>query len=207
MKDTKPIQRYQIFSENEEDGISPSYQKIKKIGLPENLHGKCVLDIGSNEGFYCFECEKRGARVIGIESNSGFIQLARKRKNELSSFVNFKQLDWRMIKDLNYKFDLVLFLAAFHYIKNYQLEMLRDVYNRMNAGGLFILEVGLLDKDEGKFLIEDVPRPLSGDVCQFTNKFTIEKLVKDAGFSKIDFYGEGELLGDNIPRYTLHITK
>lgn len=207
MKDTKPIKKYQIFSENEEGGISPSYEKINKIGMPENLKGKCVLDIGCNEGFYCFECEKRGGKVIGIESNSEFIQLAIKRKSELSSFVNFKKLDWRKIKNLNYKFDLVLFLAAFHYIKNYQLEMLRDIYNLMNDGGLFILEVGLLDKDEGKFLIEDVPRPLSGDVCQFTNKFTIEKLVKDAGFSKIDFYGEGELLGDNIPRYTLHITK
>lgn len=36
-------------------------------GLPKNLHGKTVLDIGVASGFFAFEFEKRGASVLGTE--------------------------------------------------------------------------------------------------------------------------------------------
>ena len=105
---------------------------------------------------------------------------------------------------IKYKFDLVLFLAAFHYIKDNQLEVLTNIYNKLSQNGTLILEIGLLDKDEGKFLVENVKRP-AGDVCQFTNKFTIEKLLHDAGFQSVLFYGEGwDIRGDNVPRYVIH---
>ncbi len=197
---------YQSFS-SESDSDSRSYEKLMKLGIPEDLKGKIVLDLGCNEGFFCFECEKRGAKVIGIEGKEKWYDLALKRKNILSSFVNFINDDWNCIPLLNYKFDLVLFLAAFHYIKNNQLEMLRSVYHKINNDGLLILEVGLLNKNEGTFLIEDVTRPV-GDVCQFTNKFTIEKLLKDAGFRDITIYGHGTaVIGDDIPRYVIHARK
>jgi len=129
------------------------------------------------------------------------------QKKRKSSSVEFLNIDWREITKLESKFDVVLFLAAFHYIDGYQLDMLRSIYKLLNEDGLFILEVGLLDKNEGHFLIEDVARPLSHDICQFTNKYTIEKLLRYVGFKKIDYFGEGEKLGDGIPRYTLHIRK
>jgi len=208
IKDIVPMKkRYQTFSENEKEGISPSFLKISKLGLPEELDGKNVLDIGCNEGFYCFECEKRGAKVIGIESGKVWFTLAMEQKKRKSSSVEFLNIDWREITKLESKFDVVLFLAAFHYIDGYQLDMLRSIYKLLNEDGLFILEVGLLDKNEGHFLIEDVARPLSHDICQFTNKYTIEKLLRYVGFKKIDYFGEGEKLGDGIPRYTLHVRK
>ena len=101
---------YQSFS-SESDSNSHSSEKLMKLGIPEGLKGKIVLDIGCNEGFFCFECEKRGAKVIGIEREKKWYDLALKRKNILSSFVNFINDDWNCILLLNYKFDLVLFLA------------------------------------------------------------------------------------------------
>ena len=208
IKEIIPVkQRYQIFSENEKGGISPSFLKISKLGFPKKLDGKNVLDIGCNEGFYCFECEKRGAKVTGIESGELWFTLATEQKKKKSSSVEFLHMDWRKIAKLENKFDLVIFLAAFHYIDGYQLDMLRSIYKLLNEDGLFILEIGLLDKNEGRFLIEDVVRLLSHDICQFTNKYTIEKLLRYVGFKKIDYFGKGEKLGDEIPRYVLHIRK
>ena len=55
--------------------------------------------------------------------------------------------------------------------------------------------------------MENVKRP-AVDVCQFTNKFTIEKLLHDAGFQSVLFYGEGwDIRGDNVPRYVIHAKK
>lgn len=194
---------YQIFSEKG-IGDSKSYEKLQKLGIPENLSGKNALDLGCNEGFYCFECEKRGAKCVGIEKDPYWFNEAKKNKEKFSSFVTFLNDDWNSLPSLNYKFDLVLFLAAFHYIKDNQLEVLTNIYNKLSQNGTLILEIGLLDKDEGKFLIENVKRP-AGDVCQFTNKFTIEKLLHDAGFESVVFYGDGwDIRGDNVPRYVIH---
>ena len=197
---------YQIFSEKGV-GDSKSYEKLQKLGMPENLSGKNVLDIGCNEGFYCFECERRGAKCVGIEKDPYWYNEAKKKKGEFSSFVNFINDSWDSLPSLHYKFDLVLFFAAFHYIKDNQLEVLTNIFNRLNKNGTLILEIGLLDKEDGKFLIENVKRP-AGDVCQFTNKFTIEKLLHDAGFGSVVFHGKGwDIRGDDVPRYVIHAKK
>jgi len=194
---------YQIFSEKG-IGDSKSYEKLQKLGIPEKLAGKNVLDLGCNEGFYCFECERRGAKCVGIEKDPYWYNEAIKNRDKFSSFVNFINYSWDSLPSLDYKFDLVLFLAAFHYIKDNQLEVLTNIFNRLNENGTLILEIGLLDKEDGKFLIENVKRP-AGDVCKFTNKFTIKKLLKDAGFQNVEFYGKGwDIRGDNIPRYVIH---
>lgn len=40
---------------------------LDKYGLPENLNGKTVLDIGAASGFFSFEFEQRGAQVTATE--------------------------------------------------------------------------------------------------------------------------------------------
>jgi tRNA (mo5U34)-methyltransferase len=40
---------------------------LKYYGIPENLQGKTVLDIGAASGFFSFEFERRGARVTAID--------------------------------------------------------------------------------------------------------------------------------------------
>jgi len=166
-----------------------------------------VLDIGCNEGFYCFECERRGAKVVGIEKNIIWYSLALERRNEFSSFVNFVNMDWNDLSTLNYKFDLVLFLAAFHYLKNNQHDFLSKIYEKMKKSGLLILEIGLINKNEDQFHIEEITRP-SGEVCQYPNLFSIKKLLKDAGFRDIILYDKGhKQAGDPIPRYFIHTKK
>ena len=204
LKSKRPA--YQIFSENSR-GDSKSFEKLEKLGIPEKLENKSVLDLGCNEGFFCFECERRGARCLGIERDPHWYNQALERKNEFGSFVNFINQSWDLLPTINYKFDVAIFLAAFHYIKDNQLEVLTNVYNKLKNEGMLILEIGILEKNEGEFLVENVKRP-AGDICQFTNKFTIEKLLHDAGFDEIQYYGTGwDIRGDDIPRYVIHALK
>jgi tRNA (mo5U34)-methyltransferase len=40
---------------------------IREYGLPEDLSGQRVLDIGTFDGFWAFEMERRGARVTSLD--------------------------------------------------------------------------------------------------------------------------------------------
>src|SRR2546430_1194284 len=48
---------------------NPKLDKLPHFGLPEDMTGMRVLDIGCAEGFFSFEAERRGAReVVAIDS-------------------------------------------------------------------------------------------------------------------------------------------
>lgn len=56
------------------DGVvTPGYKtpellarELQAIDMPEDLTGRCVLDIGTWDGFYAFEAERRGARRVVV---------------------------------------------------------------------------------------------------------------------------------------------
>ena len=48
-------------------GIYDHRPFLEFYGIPENLSGKRVLDIGTASGFFAFEMEKRGAKVTATE--------------------------------------------------------------------------------------------------------------------------------------------
>jgi tRNA (mo5U34)-methyltransferase len=49
-------------------GMDKSGEKARHLGIPEDLRGKTVLDLGCWDGFFSFECEKRGAkRVVAVD--------------------------------------------------------------------------------------------------------------------------------------------
>jgi tRNA (mo5U34)-methyltransferase len=52
-------------------GADRSSRKLATIGLPDDLCGKTVLDVGAWDGFFSFEAERRGAaRVVAIDPNA-----------------------------------------------------------------------------------------------------------------------------------------
>src|SRR3954463_16061916 len=48
-------------------GIYDYRETISHFGFPENMSGMTVLDVGSATGFFAFEFERRGARVVSTE--------------------------------------------------------------------------------------------------------------------------------------------
>src|SRR6266581_1458863 len=41
--------------------------RLSLFNLPEDLRGKRVLDIGAWDGWFSFECERRGAEVLAVD--------------------------------------------------------------------------------------------------------------------------------------------
>lgn len=45
-------------------GVEAMMDDVRRIGLPEDITGRTVLDIGAYDGFYSFEAERRGASQV-----------------------------------------------------------------------------------------------------------------------------------------------
>jgi tRNA (mo5U34)-methyltransferase len=98
--------------------------KLQMLHLPDDLSGKRVLDIGCSDGFFSFECEKRGAvSVLAVDNyNSVYIDSPRGfhvAHEILQSRVEFRQAD---LFDLDSEdvgqFDLVLFLGVLYHLRH-----------------------------------------------------------------------------------------
>src|SRR5271165_7021772 len=80
--------RFRYHSIELPDGsVLPGLQSVEhlrwRLGLfelPEDLRGKRVLDIGAWDGWFSFECERRGAEVVAVDCVA------------LDTFIEAKQL-------------------------------------------------------------------------------------------------------------------
>jgi tRNA (mo5U34)-methyltransferase len=103
----------------------PLTEKLPFFGLPEDLSGKRVLDIGCAEGFFSFEAEARGAReVVAIDSFPDSIRrfniVREARQSNATAFLmNVYDLDPVRLGT----FDLVLFYGVFYHLKHPQLAL------------------------------------------------------------------------------------
>ena len=105
-------------------GVDRSERRLKGIHMPASLAGKSVLDVGTFDGFYAFEAERRGGKVVATDTavwrnpdigRHGF-DLARR---VLGSSVEDREVD---VHDLSPEtvgvFDLVLFLGVLYHLPN-----------------------------------------------------------------------------------------
>jgi tRNA (mo5U34)-methyltransferase len=105
-------------------GINDSQQILDALRLPESLDGLRVLDVGARDGFFSFECERRGAEVVAIDymppEATGF-PIA---KELVGSRVEMLQ---RNVYDLSPEefgtFDLVLFLGVLYHLRDPMLAL------------------------------------------------------------------------------------
>ncbi|HBL26088.1 MAG TPA: hypothetical protein DD490_04550 [Acidobacteria bacterium] len=129
---------------------------LDRLALPD-LHGKRVLDVGTRDGFFAFECEKRGAEVVAIDhtdpGNTGFLA-ARKI---LGSKVEYVQANvYEVAPDQIGTFDVVLFLGVLYHLRHplLALDRLRAV-----SRGLVYVESLVCDQSVFTGLLE--ARPLA----------------------------------------------
>jgi tRNA (mo5U34)-methyltransferase len=103
--------------------MSWGYQQdqLRYLALPERLDGKRVLDIGTYDGFFAFECEKRGAaEVVAVDVNPIDTRCFKLAHEVLGSRVKYHHLSvYELDKDrLGGPFDLVLFLGVFYHLRH-----------------------------------------------------------------------------------------
>ncbi|HEX6563541.1 MAG TPA: TIGR04290 family methyltransferase [Chthoniobacterales bacterium] len=101
-------------------GDFPSFkwQQIEPF-LPRDLTGWSVLDIGCNAGFYSFELAKKGAAVVGIDSDERYLRQARwaAERLKLERKPRFKRKTVYSLSGWSKTFDCVLFMGVFYHLR------------------------------------------------------------------------------------------
>jgi tRNA (mo5U34)-methyltransferase len=115
-------------------GQDNSARKLSRLGLPESLAGKTVLDVGAWDGFFSFEAERRGAqRVLATDSYSwnGSHDWGDKRGFNLARQVLGSKVEDLDIDVLELSperigtFDVVLFLGVLYHMRHPMLSVER----------------------------------------------------------------------------------
>lgn len=173
-------------------GLEPTLQKLDWIGLPQDFSGKTVLDVGAWDGFFSFECERRGAkRVLATDSHmwrqmtgrAGF-DIAREA---LGSTVESLEIDVLELapERVGGIFDVVLLLGVLYHMRDPMLALERAA---SVTGERMIVETQLD--------LLDVPRPamafypfdeLAGDASNWVgpNLLGVEAMLRATGFREV----------------------
>lgn len=174
-------------------GYKDTPTEVNVLGLPDDLTGKTVLDVGTYDGFYAFEAERRGAaRVVATDSWTWNWSGSDARRNfdlaheVLGSAVEPMEVSVEELtpERLGGTFDVVLFLGVLYHAPN-PVGYLHNV--RRVTGGMVIVEtaVDLLDVE--------VPAAayypgelMNGDGSNHfgPNALAVEGMLADVGFSR-----------------------
>jgi tRNA (mo5U34)-methyltransferase len=170
-------------------------RRLQFLQIPENLTGRSVLDIGAWDGFFSFECERRGAsRILAVDTYAwdhhgmeGFLLAHR----VLESKVEYMRLAAEELDPASIgRFDLVLFLGVLYHLRS-PIDVL-DRVRAVTAGTLVCETHGLVPAFHGQYpLISFFPGDghESGRTHEFCAIPTVECLTQmliAAGFPHVD---------------------
>jgi tRNA (mo5U34)-methyltransferase len=112
-------------------GLQDTPTVLSQIGMPEDLSGMRVLDIGARDGFFTFEAERRGAReVVALDNeaptNTGFA-IAAELLDSKATYVT--ENVYSLSAERYGRFDLVLFLGVIYHLRHplLALDRIHDV--------------------------------------------------------------------------------
>jgi tRNA (mo5U34)-methyltransferase len=121
-----------------------------RFGLPKDLIGLSVLDVGGYDGLFSFECEKRRAKNVDMidiyqgspnkNSNRPF-QLA---KEILNSKVFYNEYSLENFMPYSYKtmFDIILYFGVMYHIEN-PLGAVKKLMQLVKTGGTILVETAI----------------------------------------------------------------
>jgi tRNA (mo5U34)-methyltransferase len=117
--------------------------------LPPSLDGWRALDIGCNAGFYSFELARRGAEVVGIDSDEHYLEQARWAR-ALFGLDDRVELRRQTVYDLAWSdesFDLILFMGVLYHLRHPLLAL--DAVASC-ARRLVVLQTLTVETDQGR---------------------------------------------------------
>jgi tRNA (mo5U34)-methyltransferase len=175
-------------------GLEPDTpQKLGRMGLPADLSGRSVLDVGTWDGFFAFEAERRGAaRIVATDhhawnapgwGDAGF----RCAHRAFGSEVEGQDVD---VLDHTPErlgtFDVVLFLGVLYHMRHPLLAL-----ERMAAmtRELLVLETHVESLGVRRPLAAFYPgAELDGDDSNWwgPNLSAVEALLRAAGFARVE---------------------
>src|SRR6266545_959048 len=173
-------------------GSDDSDYKLQYLGIPDDLRGMTVLDVGASDGFFSFEAERRGARRVlatdvwtgetwGMQQKQGF-EIARRA---LNSKVESMEIDVLNIAPGKIGvFDVVLFLGVLYHMRH-PLLALERVFSV--TGKQLILETHIERVGGTRPAMVFYPgSELNRDPTNWwgPNPAAVEAMLKSVGFSK-----------------------
>lgn len=182
-------------------GARMSRQLLIQLNLPADMSGLRVLDIGARDGFFSFECERRGAaEVVAIDyvppEQTGFLVA----KEILGSRLDLVHDNIYNLTSEKYgQFDIVLFLGLLYHLPD-PVHALDIIFDMMKPSARLFLETIVIDDD---LPAEIVHRPLMEFYPSFskdsdpTNYWGITEacaiaLLEECGFNVLRKHREGE---------------
>lgn len=179
-------------------GVMDGAQRLSGLGIPEDLSGRSVLDIGAWDGFFSFEAERRGARhVVAVDSFSwsgegwgtkdGFNLVHQTRCSAVESHeVEVMDLS---PERLGGTFDVVFFFNVLYHMRDPlgAIERVASV-----TGDQLILETHTDLEDLERPAMAFYPKGhLWGDETTYfgVNTPGLVAMLKDVGFSRVEVKG------------------
>lgn len=161
-----------------------------RFGMPLDLTGKTVLDIGAWDGFFSFEAEKRGAaKVIATNPRkpkgpdlAGIKYL----EKALKSNVRLDILDIEEGPDVH-THDVVLFYGVLYHLKS-PLIALENVYKSTAEGGICLLETAMSMKTDSSTPLLEYHPNFDNDKMNFfyPNDAWIRSAAEQVGFTSVE---------------------
>jgi tRNA (mo5U34)-methyltransferase len=179
-------------------GVDNTPEKLKTLGLPADLTGTTVLDVGAWDGFFSFEAERRGARRVlatddfcwsgpGWGTKAGFDLVHRVRGSKVESKeIGVLELSPETVG----VFDLVLFLGVLYHMPHplLALERVASV-----TGKQLILETGVDMTWFRKPLMAFYPgAEAAGDSTNWwgPNPAAVQAMLRTVGFRTVRVYSK-----------------
>jgi tRNA (mo5U34)-methyltransferase len=119
---------------------------LDRIGLPADLHGRRLLDLGCSDGYFSFETERRGAQVVAMdfvpETYTGFATA----RTILGSRAQYVMENVYNLEPEKYgRFDVVLFLGVLYHLRK-PLAALDAIRSVLKPGGLLFVGTMMIDE-------------------------------------------------------------
>lgn len=131
------------------------------FGMPDDLSGKSVLDIGCSDGMFSFEAEQRGAaRVLAVDSSAHYTMCIGKSQDWPAGFKLAKEVLGSNVEFLDcdlfhlcqtHTADVVLFYGVLYHLDD-PIGGLRKVFSLVNDGGCALIETAVssfIETDRG----------------------------------------------------------
>jgi tRNA (mo5U34)-methyltransferase len=174
-------------------GRDDSATKLAQLKLPKSLQGLSVLDIGAWDGFFSYECERRGAkRVVALDKVVWELPWAGKRGFELARRALASKVEDVEMEVLDISpervgvFDLVLFLGVLYHMRHplLALERVASVVGKQLIVETHV-DMNEIDRPALAFYPED---ELSNDCTNWfgPNRAAVEAMLRVVGFRKVE---------------------
>jgi SAM-dependent methyltransferase len=165
--------------------LAPVLEDIRR----RDLRGKRVLDIGCWDGLFCFEAERQGGQVLGIENGGLSAAAVEFLIPWFKSSVEMRALNLLDLKvEPHERFDYVICAGVLYHLRT-PFHGLKVIADAMVPGGVLLIETGMmLSPYRHPFLYAPASKdsPYDPTSVSFFNHQALVNALESMGFDQVE---------------------